>query len=204
MTGTPSSVSNTSLKIMNAALAQIGVEEIESFSDTSLAAKTGNRLFSDILEHELSSYPWRFARDRVTLTRSAKTAPKPWTGLYRLPQSALVLHTVYIDDYVGQFDRFGANVAVNVDSNSSSTVTAEITENVDASNWPGYFRRAFIMSLAAAISMPITQDDNMSMSLQKESEIMLAKAKSRDAQGRTPSRLDTKLFIKARRTHRNI
>ena len=204
MTGTPSSVSNTSLKVMNAALAQLGVDEIDSFSDSSLAAKTGNKLYSDIVEHELSAYPWRFARERITLTRVDQTAPKPWTGLYRLPASALVLHTVYVDDYIGDFDRFGANVAVNVDSNSTSTVSAEITENVSANNWPGYFRRSLIMSLAAAIAMPITQDDQMAMALQKESEIMIVKARSRDAQGRTPSRLDTKLFIKARRTHRNI
>ena len=204
MTATPLSVSNSSIKVMNAALAQIGVPEISSFTENTLAAKTGNRLFADILEHELSAYPWRFARDRVALSRLTDTPPPPWTGLYQLPNSALVLHTIYVDDYIDSFDRFGYKIAVNVDSNSTSTVTAEYTNTISAGSWPGYFRRSFIMSLAAAVAMPITQDEQMSLALQKESEIMMARAKSRDAQGRTPSRLDTKLFIKARRTHRNI
>ncbi len=204
MTATPLSVSNSSIKVMNAALAQIGVPDIASFTENTLAAKTGNRLFADILEHELSAYPWRFARDRVALSRLSDTPPPPWTGLYQLPSSALVLHTIYVDDYIDKFDRFGYKIAVNVDSNSTSTVTAEYTNTISAGSWPGYFRRSFIMSLAAAIAMPITQDEQMALALQKESEIMMAKARSRDAQGRTPSRLDTKLFIKARRTHRNI
>ena len=91
-----------------------------------------------------------------------------------------------------------------MDANSSSTVTAEYTNTIGADGWPGYFRRAFVLSLAAAISMPITQDEGTSAALAKEAEMMMLKARSRDAQGRTPSRLDTKLFIKARRTHRNI
>lgn len=204
MTVTPLSVSNSSLKVMNAALAQIGVPDIASFTENTLAAKTGNRLFADILEDELSAYPWRFARDRVTLTRLNETAPSPWTGLYQLPTSAIALSTIYVDDSVAPFDRFGFKIAVNVDANSSSTVTAEYTNTVGADGWPGYFRRAFVLSLAAAISMPITQDEQTSAALAKEAEMMMLKARSRDAQGRTPSRLNTKLFIKARRTHRNI
>ena len=204
MTVTPLSVSNSSLKVMNAALAQLGVDEITSFTENTLPAKTGNKLFEDILEDALCSYPWRFARDRVVLNRSSTAAPAPWTGLYVLPTSAINLHTIYIDDAIGAFDRFGQNVVVNVDANSSSVVTAEVTNIVGADKFPGYFRRAFIMHLAAALAMPITQDEQTSAYLGEAAQTMMLKARSRDAQGRSPQRLDTKLFLKARRTNRAI
>ena len=52
--------------------------------------------------------------------------------------------------------------------------------------------------------MPITQDKETAAFLAQQGETMMIKARSRDAQGRTSTRLDTKLFIKNRRTHRNI
>jgi hypothetical protein len=55
------SVSNSTIKAMNAALAHIGVPEITSFLDESLPARVGNLLFEDTLENALSQYPWRFA-----------------------------------------------------------------------------------------------------------------------------------------------
>jgi len=202
MSVTPLSVSNSSLKVMNSALAQIGVEEISSFSDTTQQAKVGNRLFADILESALASYPWRFARDRVTLVRNVTVAPKPWTGCYTIPSSTVTLLTVYEDDHICSFDRFGPNIVVNADASSTSVFSAEITASVNADQWSGAFRRAFVMLLAASIAMPITQDEQTAGFLNQEAERMMLRARSRDAQGRTPSRLDTKLFVKARRTHR--
>ena len=61
---------------------------------------------------------------------------------------------------------------------------------------------SFILQLAASIAMPITQDEQTAGFLNQEAERMMLRARSRDAQGRTPSRLDTKMFVKARRTHR--
>ena len=202
MSVSPLSVSNSSLKVMNAALAQIGVEEITSFSDSTQQAKVGNRLFADILENALASYPWRFARDRVVLVRNATTAPPPWTGCYTIPNSTVTLLTVYEGNHVCSFDRFGSNIVVNANAGSTSVFAAEITASVTPDLWSGAFRRAFILQLAASIAMPITQDEQTAGFLNQEAERMMLRARSRDAQGRTPSRLDTKMFVKARRTHR--
>lgn len=204
MTVTPLSVSNSALKVANAALAQLGVPAISSFTEQTLPAKTINRLYSDILEDELSAYPWRFARDRANLARLSDTPPVPWTGLYQLPTSAISIQTVYAGEYITEFDRFGNKIAVNVDVNSTDIVSVEYTNTVGSEGWPGYFRRAYVLSLAAAICMPITQDKETAAFLAQQGEAMMIKARSRDAQGRTSPRLDTKLFIRNRRTHRNI
>ena len=51
--------------------------------------------------------------------------------------------------------------------------------------------------------MPITQDERTAAFTLQQAENEMLRARSRDAQGRTPSRLDTKTFIRARRGGRS-
>lgn len=196
----PLSVSNSNIKVANAALAEIGVGGISSFSQNSLAARTANALYADAVEYVLGSYPWRFARDRVQLVRLSETPPPPWSGLYRLPTEALAVHSVLEGEQRTVFDVFGRKIAVMVPGDAPTEVWAEITNTVGPDQWPGYFRRAFITYLAGVFSMPITQDEKITILKKEEAATMLARAQSRDAQGRTPSRINTKGFIHARRS----
>ena len=198
----PLSVSNSKIKVMNAALAELGVNPITSFLDNSIAARTGNALFDDVLEAALSGYPWRFARDRVQLTRLVAVAPPPWQTVWQLSNTALAVHAIYEDDQQVLFDRFGQKIMTMTSETSTAQIWAEITAAVPPDQWAGYFRRAFILHLAAALAMPITQSDQMEQRLLMASREAMALAKSRDAQGRSPSRIDTKMFIRARRSRR--
>jgi len=195
----PLAVSKSSIKVMNAALAEIGVPAITSFLDTSLAARTGNALYADILEGALASYPWRFARKTVTLQQVEGDAPAGYARLYRLPGGALNVHVVYEGDSKTIFDVFGRDVAIRSIWAGYEPITAQITEMVPPDRWAGYFRRAFTLQLAAALAMPITQDAQLAQILDMRAERAMAYAKSRDAQGRSPSRIDTKGFLRARR-----
>jgi len=195
----PLSSSNSSIKVMNAALAELGISPITTFLDNSIAARTGNALFNDILEEALSSYPWRFARDRITLAALPGDAPAPWNGMFALPTSALAVHSIWEDDQKAAFDVYGRKVALMAAFDTSAVIKADVTITVDPSLWPGYFRRAFILKLAAAICMPITQDERTAGFALQRGERSMMQARSRDAQGRTPSRIDTKGFIRARR-----
>ncbi len=95
---------------------------------------------------------------------------------------------------------FERAVALMVSENTTATIEAEVTIYTTPDKWPGYFRKAVILQIAADVAMPLTQDEKTADRLQKQAGIKLAFAKSRDAQGRTPSRIDTKGFIRARRT----
>lgn len=198
----PLSVSNSKIKVMNAALAELGVNPITTFLDNSIAARTGNALFDDILEAALSEYPWRFARDRVQLTQVAIAAPPPWQSLWQLSNTALAVHAIYENDQQVLFDRFGTKIATMTVTTAPVQVWAEITASVSPDQWAGYFRRAFILHLAAALAMPITQSEQVEQRLIGLAREAMALAKSRDAQGRSPSRIDAKMFIRARRRGR--
>lgn len=195
----PLSVSNSKIKVMNAALAELGVNPITTFLDNSIAARTGNALFDDILEDALSGYPWRFARDRVQLTQVVATVPPPWQSVWQLSNTALAVHAIYEGDQSVLFDRFGGRIVTMTSPTAPVEVWAEITAAVPPDQWAGYFRRAFVLKLAAALAAPVTQSEQVEQRLLMLSNEAMALAKSRDAQGRSPSRIDTKLFIRNRR-----
>lgn len=195
----PLSISNSKIKVMNAALAELGVKPITTFLDNSLAARTGNALFDDILEAELSGYPWRFARTRIRLNQLADEPPPPWQSVWQLGNTALSVHAIYEGDQQVMFDRFGNKIVLMCGPNTAAQIWAEICEAVPPDQWAGYFRRAFVLKLAAALAMPVTQSDQMEQRLIELSTAAMAYAKSRDAQGRSPSRIDTKMLIRARR-----
>lgn len=200
MTTAPLSPSTSTIRVLNAALAELGVSPVGSLSENSLAARTGNAIFADILEGALTGYPWRFARDKLPLTALAETAPPPWAAVYAFPAAALAVHSVSEGDQTTVFDVFGRKIVTMSAAGGGATVWAEVTVHIDPDQWSPHFRRAFILDLAAALAMPITQDERMAQIKRAEARDAFAYAKSRDAQGRSPSRIDTKLFIRARRS----
>jgi len=192
-------VSDTDIKVFNAALAYLGIPEVESFVEGSATAATGNRLYSDALEEILAMYPWRFTMERGDLVRTADTPPEPWEGMYQLPSTAKNVRAVQIDGFNAKFDVYGRLVAVMVQDTSTATVSADYSVMVTPSQWPGYFRQAFVLHLAARLAMPLTMDFDFAAQLDQRAQYQLAKAKNMDAQGRTQSKIDTKAFIRARR-----
>ncbi len=198
------SASDSNTKIMNAALALIGANAITSFLDDSLEARTGNALFEDTLENALSMYPWRFAQRTVLLSRLSETPHDPWEGFYQIPGGMRVVRRVLVGTSTvhsdAEFDVFERRVAVKVASTSTELVYAVGTYMVDPGQWPGYFRLPFIQFLASVICVPITQDEDRADMLQRDAQNGFARGASRDSQGRTPQRLDTKSFIRARRS----
>lgn len=195
----PLSVSNSTIKVMNAALAELGVSPITSFSDNSIAARTGNALFADVLEACLAAYPWRFARDRREAPALPGPAPAPWSRRFSIPTSMITILSVYEDEQKIVFDRFGQSITTMTTEGFAGSIWIEGTVSVTPDLWAGYFRRAFIVQLAADMAMPITQDENLAAFHGQRAAAFMAYAKSRDAQGRTPSRIDTKMFIRNRR-----
>jgi hypothetical protein len=195
-------VSNSTIKIANAALNEIGIEPITSFLDGSKKARTINAMFADVLEEALVMYPWRFARATIILQRLSATPPPEWEGVYALPKSALIIQKVYVNGSEAPFDRNRDGVLVHVSEGSAEIVKADVTNYIAPDQWPSYFRRAFVFWLASAICMPLTQDEQLKQYLTSEAVARTKLAQSRESQSRTPPRIDTKMFIRNRRSGR--
>lgn len=194
------SVSNSDIKVANAALNELGINPITSFTDGNKTARTINMAFADVVEEALSLYPWRFARATRIIQRLSKTPPPEWEGVFGMPTEAVALQKVWVDDGDTKFDTNADGILVNVGASSSAVVKADITIYMTADKWPGFFRRGFIFYLASALAMPLTQDENLAVAMEKKAMARIAVAKSRESQARTAPRIDTKTFIRQRRT----
>ena len=189
----------TALEIANAALLELGIRSITAFTDATQTARTVNALYENVKEEVLGGYPWRFARGQVTLLRCAQ-APVPWESAYEIGEDVLNIITVYEGDQKVVLERMGDTIVTMTGEESTDTMTAEVTNNVDESLWPAYFRQAFVLHLAAALAMPLTKDDKLRQLYEENSYRRMQIAKSRDSQGNTPARIDTKAFLRARRS----
>lgn len=193
--------STTDILLANAALAEIGVEAIESLEQTDIRGRTVNRLIIDAKEAALSMHPWRFARKMVTLASSPESVPPPFGASYAITSDILLIHRVWEGEQSVVFDRFGDVLAIVVCNQVPSSVDAECTVDTDPVKWPAYFRQSFVKYFASILCKPITQDERLAALLAQEASTMFRFARTRDSQGRTPPRIDTKTFIRARRRH---
>lgn len=193
-------VSSTALEIANAALLDLGIRAITSFDDASQTARTVKAIYENVKEEALGAYPWRFARGQYRLLRCAD-APVPWESAYDIDTSILNIITVYEGDQKVLFERKGQQIVTMTSENSTDDMWAEVTFNTAEDEWPAYFRQAFIQHLAASLAMPLTKDDKLRQIYEQSAFRRMQVAKSRDAQGNTPPMLDTKTFVRARRTN---
>ncbi|MBE3637357.1 hypothetical protein [Mangrovicoccus algicola] len=194
------SVSNSTIKVMNAALAELGVPPISSFTENSISARTGNAKFLDTLEGAISAYRWRFAQEVFTLQQSGDVQlPPDFHSAWRIPREAVAVHVAYANGRRVRWDVLGEDVIIEWPSQTTPAVTVEASAVKAPEGWPGHFRRYFIPLLAAELAMPITQDESRAVGLFQLAEQRFALAKSRDAQSRSPRRIDTGAFVRARR-----
>lgn len=197
MVAEPKDAAETALDIYNDALARLGLKPIASFDASGIEARTGNLMFNNIVEATLGDYPWVFARRRVKLSRVSLPSPAPWTSMFSVPSDTYLIVAVYEGQQKVLFDRIGSRIVTM--SGDEAEVYADVTKPVDPADWPAYFRSAFIEYLAGVIAMPITQDERTAAFHVEQGERAMMRAKSRDSQGRSPRRIDTKLFIRSRR-----
>lgn len=191
-------ISDSDLDVFNAALAKIGVRAVSSFLENSQAARVGNAIYADELERILTTYPWRFAYAQRAMTRLDIVAPSPWETMWD-KGNLLVVRNVFENDSQTQFEVFADGVATRTSAAFDGTVYGSGTIAVEPERWAGYFRSAFIDHLAGELAMPILQDERIAQAMYNKAEVSMRTAKSRDAQNRTPTRLDTQLFVRARR-----
>lgn len=192
------SISDSDVKVYNAALALLGVRPVGSLLEQSIAGRTGNTLYLDTLEDALS-YPWRFAVKTLPVQKLEEAPQTDWDAYYAIPNEMIALRTVWAGDRRVAFDVFEQKIALRGIEVGTEQVRAEGSCIVGPTGWPGYFRAAFITHLAAVVAMPITQDERLASFWAQQAETKMLRAKSIDAQGRTPQRLDTRAFIRARR-----
>lgn len=81
---------DTKLSICSDALILLGASPLSSFSEGTGAAQICDRLYDDIKDSLIASYPWSWSFKKIKLARLTTTPVNEWKYSYQLPGDALL------------------------------------------------------------------------------------------------------------------
>lgn len=80
---------DTAITICSDALLMLGAKAISSFNDGTDESSVCDRLYPDIRDSALSTYPWSFSRKKIQLAKLVTTPTTVWKYEYLLPGDRL-------------------------------------------------------------------------------------------------------------------
>ena len=81
---------DTGVSICSDALLMLGSKAISSFNDGTDESSVCDRLYPDIRDSVLTTYPWSFNTKKIQLARLLTTPGSVWRYAYQLPGDRLV------------------------------------------------------------------------------------------------------------------
>lgn len=186
--------SQTSL--CNQAIGKLGGTPIINIDQDSTEAKLCKAFYDDVLQDSLEDHQWTFATKRYELPKSAETPPKPFAAQYLIPPNVLRILNASDDP---NFSR-GRSVEWQVENgyiltNAGQMYIRAIIEVNDTNMFSNKFLRAFVIRLAAELSLALTQSASMHSSLMQEYGMLLDRAISADSQQGTPRKFKSDQLI---------
>lgn len=164
----------TDLSICNAALVLVGDNQIQSFDDSSRAARLCSALYETTKLSLLQKNPWIFTLEQIQLARTVNTPLFDYDYEYQLPTNSLrVIKTDAINqDYRIHKDKLFANVD-----------TIEILHQIDPGEqaFPAYFTRALELRMAELLAAALMQDETYSRLMNEKYLLAIREARAIDA-----------------------
>ena len=189
---------NSAIDIASRALVLIGAEPITSFDDSSTEGLVATNMYEDTVRAMLSTARWRFATEQSVLNQLSDVPTGRFDIAHQLPSDLLVLHGVTISDRLIEYTVYGDKVFS--DSTSNDTLIADYTFRAEEVNFPSYFALALQYSLASIFATSIARDDRLMQLMETKANMLMAKARTLDAQQQTTRKLVTSRFITNRRS----
>lgn len=193
----PTSASSN-LDITNRALILIGADTITAFTDDSQEAIVSNALYEDMVSTLLVSARWRFATKQVALNESGSNPIGRYTRSYTLPSDYLMLHAITVNDLVIEYNVYGSEVFA--DTATSDSLIADYTFRASESSFPSYFIMLAEYSFATILATSLARDEQMATLFDSQTQRLMQRAKTLDAQQQTTRKLVTSRFITDRRS----
>lgn len=175
--------------VINVALRLVGATPIASLTDGSASANAADDIYVDVRDDLLRSHSWNFATQRVKLAQSVTTPIFEFDNAFPLPADWIRTVSVHDND-TGYGTVFYRMEIVN---NQRSIVASReelwlryIFRVTDPNMMASDFRRAFELSLARDLAIPLTASNSLQASLEIQANRKIAQARSSDAMGAFP------------------
>ena len=148
----------TKIDLCSMALLKLGEEPIQSWNEDTASAQLARSLFNPIIDTLLTAFPWRFATQKIVLTRNTD-------GDIVIPTN--VLRIIKCDNQITE------NKIDTPENTTEITAIIQIAPEL----FPSYFAKMVATRLAMEFCIPLTGDANMfkMMTALYESEFQTAK-----------------------------
>jgi hypothetical protein len=149
---------DTGVSICSDALLMLGAKAISSFNDGTDESSVCDRLYPDIRDTVLTTYPWSFNTKKIPLARLVTTPGSVWRYAYQLPGDRLTSpRAVYDSASVGgqvrkEYEIQGNEVLTNLEA-----VYIDYQAVVPESAMPQYFVQLLKYMMAWHLALPITE-----------------------------------------------
>lgn len=187
-------MATSKVNICNSALIKIGVEKIQSFSETSKAAVLCAEQYDKIRKQLLRQHIWDFALKRAELSKISTNPIFGYSAQFQLPNDCLrpiETNMTNPEDFVVEGKYILANAA--------SVKLLYISDMEDVSFFDTYFEEALAYWLASELSYAFKQDLGLSDRLYQKALQIVADARSIDAQqGRLSKMLQEDVWLNSR------
>ena len=180
------------IEIVNRALTLLGVDPINSLSDTSKAASTANRIYNDTRSAVFRAHPWNCLVKRAALPLDAATPLYGFNYQFVLPADYLRL--LGIQDTTGRYSI--ENRKILYDSNTLNI--SYIALVTDVPSYDTLLVDTLAARLAADLAHPLLQTQQSMESMWQLYELKLREAKLINAQENQQDVLDTDYWLNSR------
>lgn len=194
------------IALCGAALIRLGAEPITAFEEGTAEADIAGALYPVVRDGLLSAYPWSFATAQRALAQLSGVPVADFAFAYQLPADFLrALSLGQGGMGAGGMGRTlpagrGAEYRIHerrIHTNVEMPVLTYVFRPAE-SGFPPYFDKALTDKLSAEFCLPITENTARADLLHKLAEQSFQQAKTADAQGQSPGRIEDFALIDAR------
>lgn len=180
----------TSISMCSNALLLIGHGTINSFTDPGAGARAASNLYDVVYEDAITSYPWRFAMGKGTLSKLVAAPLNEWSNAFQLPADLLLTYRTYPRSV---FEIYEDKLYTDND-----TIEVDYWFKPEEPNLPPYFVKLMQYLLAAEFAISVTDNRTLADTYAAASQRQAMIAQNRDSQGRTNNAIESAPFLEVR------
>lgn len=172
----------TDIEIMSLAAVLVGKNAFTTIDDADEFAVSVQQFYDMLVDSELGSNAWKFAKKQVQLSEVAGFDPDfaEYSHAYDLPADFLFLCRLYPNVNFEIFEN-------RIYTSATGTLKIEYNANVPVTRWSPTFKKYIIYSLASCLAPANTEDPKLTQMMMQEREMARANCMWVDAQN-SPNR----------------
>ena len=149
---------DTGISICSDALIMLGAKAITSFNDGTDESSACDRLYSDIRDSTLATYPWTFSFKKIQLAQLLTAPTSVWKYQYQLPGDKISNpRAVYNSAAIGSPVQKDWEIQGDVMLTNLTSVYIDYQYSVGEFAMPQYFVQLLKYMMSWHLAMPITE-----------------------------------------------